>query len=197
MADYNPDVSDYGVGFASEDALISLVLDSKTAVRLYVQGDNTGEESKVSSTKEQYPTYHEITGLLPQNLADEHTITVGGDDYKFSALSWCCRVLENTNANQKNVNMAKAIVAYYTAAKAYTAPAVKQLTVGDYTFEYQDGDTWQTIVNSGKYSLFGSLYDNTIFTGDYSRILCHDKTGSKNRVYLSDPIDKYTNYLWW
>ncbi len=119
----------YAPTFGSDDAKLSLVLDSKTAARLFVKGDDTGTESTINATKADYPTYHEITGLLPQNLADEQTITVGGTDYKFSALSWCNRVLTNGSASQKNINMAKAIMAYYTAAKAYTTPAVTAATV--------------------------------------------------------------------
>jgi hypothetical protein len=119
--DYDPDVSAYATTFGSDDALLTLVLDSKTAARLYVKGDTTGTDSTINATKAEYPTYHEITELLPQNLADEQTITVGGTDYKFSALSWCNRVLTNGSASQKNINMAKAIMAYYQAAKNYTA----------------------------------------------------------------------------
>ena len=113
----------YAPTFDSDAAKLSLVLDSKTAARLYVKGDESGTESTINATKADYPSYHEVPGLLPQNLADEQTINVGGTDYKFSALSWCSRVLTNDSASQKNVNMAKAIMAYYTAAKAYTATA--------------------------------------------------------------------------
>lgn len=133
FADYDPVVADYAPNFTSDDALLSLVLDSKTAARLYVKGDTTGAESNFSSTKADYPTYHEVTGLLPQNLADEQTITVGGTDYKFSALSWCSRVLTNGSATEKNVNMAKAIVAYYTAAKNYTTVDVTSVTLNQST----------------------------------------------------------------
>ncbi|SEH74478.1 Listeria/Bacterioides repeat-containing protein [Ruminococcus flavefaciens] len=120
---YDPDTSAYAATFDSDAAKLSLVLDSKTAARLYVKGDESGTESTINSTKADYPTYHEVTGLLPQNLADEQTINVGGTDYKFSALSWCSRVLTNGSASQKNINMAKAIMAYYEAAKNYIAPA--------------------------------------------------------------------------
>ncbi|MCR4794457.1 MAG: Ig-like domain-containing protein, partial [Ruminococcus sp.] len=129
FADYAPDTSAYAPSFTSDDAKFSLVLDSKTAARLYVKGDDTGTESTISSTKADYPTYHEVTGLLPQNLADEQTINVGGTDYKFSALSWCNRVLTNGSASQKNVNMAKAIMAYYTAAKNYSSVDVSSVTI--------------------------------------------------------------------
>ena len=129
FASYDPDTSAYAATFDSDAAKLSLVLDSKTAARLYVKGDESGTESTISSTKADYPTYHEVTGLLPQNLADEQTINVGGTDYKFSALSWCNRVLTNGSASQKNVNMAKAIMAYYTAAKNYSSVDVSSVTI--------------------------------------------------------------------
>jgi len=119
----------YAPTFDSDAAKLSLVLDSKTAARLYVKDDTTGTESTISATKADYPTYHEVAGLLPQNLADEQTINVGGTDYKFSALSWCSRVLTNDSASQKNINMAKAIMAYYTAAKAYKTVDVASVAI--------------------------------------------------------------------
>ena len=142
FADYNPDVTAYATTFDSEAAKISLVLDSKTAARLYVKDDATGTESTVSATKADYPTYHEVTGLLPQNLADEQTITVSGTDYTFSALSWCYRVLNSTSVSQKNINMAKAIMAYYTAAKNYAPVAVSSVTLDQPTLTLTaEGDT--------------------------------------------------------
>ena len=119
----------YAPTFDSDAAKLSLVLDSKTAARLYVKEDTTGTESAINATKADYPTYHEVAGLLPQNLADEQTINVGGTDYKFSALSWCYRVLTNDSASQKNINMAKAIMAYYEAAKAYTTVDVASVAI--------------------------------------------------------------------
>ncbi|WP_296690984.1 Ig-like domain-containing protein, partial [Ruminococcus sp.] len=129
FASYAPDATAYAPSFTSDDAKLSLVLDSKTAARLYVKDDTTGTESTINATKADYPSYHEVAGLLPQNLADEQTINVGGTDYKFSALSWCNRVLTNGSASQKNVNMAKAIMAYYTAAKNYSSVDVSSVTI--------------------------------------------------------------------
>lgn len=145
FASYAPDTSAYATTFDSDAAKLSLVLDSRTAARLYVKGDTTGTESTISSTKADYPTYHEITGLLPQNLADEQTITVGGPDYTFSALTWCYRVLTNGSASQKNVNMAKAIMAYYTAAKAYTTVDVASVTLDQSTLTLTAGGDAATL----------------------------------------------------
>lgn len=145
FASYAPDTSAYATTFDSDDAKLSLVLDSRTAARLYIKGDDTGTESTISSTKADYPTYHEVTGLLPQNLADEQTITVGGTDYMFSALTWCNRVLNNTSASTKNINMAKAIMAYYTAAKAYTTVDVASVTLDKSTLTLTAGGDTATL----------------------------------------------------
>lgn len=145
FASYAPDTSAYAPNFDSDAAKLSLVLDSKTAARLYVKDDTTGTESTISSTKADYPTYHEVTGLLPQNLADEQTITVGGTDYMFSALTWCNRVLNNTSASTKNVNMAKAIMAYYTAAKNYSSVDVASVTLDQSTLTLTAGGDAATL----------------------------------------------------
>ena len=188
FASYNPDVSAYAPNFDSDAAKLSLVLDSKTAARLYVKDDTTGTESTISSTKADYPTYHEVTGLLPQNLADEQTIKVGGTDYTFSALSWCNRVLNNTTASTKNVNMAKAIMAYYTAAANYTDNTI-QLAVGDLNFTYTEGQTWNDITlpdGVGIDSENHIIYNN--------RILSYNSSGAW--VTADTEIGSPAGYYW-
>lgn len=188
FASYDPDTSAYAATFDSDDAKLSLVLDSKTAARLYVKGDDTGTASTISSTKADYPTYHEVTGLLPQNLADEQTITVGGTDYTFSALSWCNRVLSNTSASTKNVNMAKAIVAYYQFAANYTDNTM-QLAVGDLNFTYTEGQTWNDITlpdGVGIDSENHIIYNN--------RILSYNSSGAW--VTADTEIGSPAGYYW-
>lgn len=188
FASYNPDVSAYAPNFDSNAAKLSLVLDSKTAARLYVKDDTTGAESTINATKADYPTYHEVAGLLPQNLADEQTINVGGTDYKFSALTWCNRVLNNTNASTKNVNMAKAIMAYYTAAANYTDNTI-QLAVGDLNFTYTEGQTWNDITlpdGVGIDSENHIIYNN--------RILSYNSSGAW--VTADTEIGSPAGYYW-
>ncbi|HOO07171.1 MAG TPA: hypothetical protein PLH83_11905 [Ruminococcus sp.] len=114
--------NNYATEFTTDDAKISLVLDEKTAIRLYVKGvQPDGENLKPSkqANKDVYPSYYEIAGLTPDKLADEQTVTIGGVDYKFSALSWANRILNQENPSEKNRNMAKAVTAYYLAAHYY------------------------------------------------------------------------------
>ena len=188
FASYAPDTSAYATTFDSDAAKLSLVLDSKTAARLYVKDDTTGTESTINATKADYPSYHEITGLLPQNLADEKTITVGGTDYMFSALTWCNRVLNNTSASTKNVNMAKAIMAYYTAAANYTDNTI-QLAVGDLNFTYTEGQTWNDITlpdGVGIDSENHIIYNN--------RILSYNSSGAW--VTADTEIGSPAGYYW-
>ena len=117
----------YAADFTSDEARISLVLDSKTAIRLYIKGmqagtqDDYGMYTSVSGSKstDEYPSYFEISGLLPQDLAKEQSITVDGRTYKFSALSWADRVMSQEEPSERNVTMAKAVTAYYLAAHDY------------------------------------------------------------------------------
>ncbi len=114
--------------FTSDYAMVALVLDSRTDIRLYVKGVavGTADDSNIQTAKASgladadYPSYFEITGLNPQDLATTQTITVGGTTYTFSALTWVDRVL-NTGISEKNVTLAKALLAYYDAAANYTA----------------------------------------------------------------------------
>ena len=114
--------NNYATEFTTDDAKISLVLDEKTAIRLYVKGvQPDGENLKPSkqANKDVYPSYYEIAGLTPDKLADEQTVTIGGVDHKFSALSWANRILDQEDPSEKNLNMAKAVTAYYLAAHDY------------------------------------------------------------------------------
>ena len=114
--------NNYATEFTTDDAKISLVLDEKTAIRLYVKGvQPDGENLKPSkqANKDVYPSYYEIAGLTPDKLADVQTVTIGGTEYKFSALSWANRILDQEDPSEKNLNMAKAVTAYYLAAHDY------------------------------------------------------------------------------
>ncbi len=136
--------NNYATEFTTDDAKISLVLDEKTAIRLYVKGvQPDGENLKPSkqANKDVYPSYYEIAGLTPDKLADEQTVTIGGVDHKFSALSWANRILDQEDPSEKNLNMAKAVTAYYLAAHDYYVDQhtvdLSQLTAGYYA---KDGD---------------------------------------------------------
>ena len=136
--------NNYAAEFTTDDAKISLVLDEKTAIRLYVKGvQPDGENLKPSkqANKDVYPSYYEIAGLTPDKLADEQTVTIGGTEYKFSALSWANRILDQEDPSEKNLNMAKAVTAYYLAAHDYYVDQhtvdLSQLTA---TYYAKDGD---------------------------------------------------------
>ena len=131
------DASAYAPDFGAGDAKLSLVLDSKTAIRLYVKGVTAGTEASgftsVASSADKanagYPSYFEITGLTPKQLAAQQFITVDDVEYKFSGLSWAYLILNNSGSSDKNKNMAKAIMEYYTAAKNYAIVDVSEVSI--------------------------------------------------------------------
>lgn len=138
----------YAADFTSDEAKLSLVLDSKTAIRLYIKDmqagtqDDAGKYTSVSGNKstEGYPSYFEISGLLPQDLALEQSITVDGKTYKFSALSWADRVMGQEDPSQRNVTMAKAVTAYYLAAHNYYEAHTVDLSQLTDSYYAKDGD---------------------------------------------------------
>lgn len=143
------DASAYAPDFGAGDAKLSLVLDSKTAIRLYVKGVTAGTEASgftsVASSADKanagYPSYFEITGLTPKQLAAQQSITVDDVEYKFSGLSWAYLILNNSGSSDKNKNMAKAIMEYYTAAKNYAIVDVSEVSINTPPTRLNVGDT--------------------------------------------------------
>ena len=143
------DASAYAPDFGTGDAKLSLVLDSKTAIRLYVKDVTAGTEASgftsVASSADKanagYPSYFEITGLTPKQLATQQSITVDDVEYKFSGLSWAYLILNNSGSSDKNKNMAKAIMEYYTAAKNYSIVDVSEVSINTPPTRLSVGDT--------------------------------------------------------
>ena len=143
------DASAYAPDFGAGDAKLSLVLDSKTAIRLYVKGVTAGTEASgftsIASSADKanagYPSYFEITGLTPKQLAAQQSITVDDVEYKFSGLSWAYLILNNSGSSDKNKNMAKAIMEYYTAAKNYAIVDVSEVSINTPPTRLNVGDT--------------------------------------------------------
>ncbi len=111
----------------SDAAKLSLALDSKMAVRLYIRGVAAGTEddsrslSTVAGKKggKNYPSYFEFSGLTPLQLGDMQTVIFGDNVYNFSALAWAYRTLTNSDATENNVYMAKAVALYAYYAGIY------------------------------------------------------------------------------
>ncbi len=102
---------------------ISLVLDSKLAVRLYIHGLAKGVTATCGgktlySKKSGNGWYFEVTGIEPKKLASDIIIDYSGYEYTFKPLSWAYLVKKN-KATGKNKAMADVLYEYYTCAVAY------------------------------------------------------------------------------
>ncbi len=110
--------------FTSDDATLSLVLNSRTAVRLYIPGLTVGATADSGETAVKgghgVPCF-EITGITPLKLADDYEVEYGGKTYQFTPLSWCVRALDLDGGSPKNPVMADMLVEYRNAAQAYQA----------------------------------------------------------------------------
>lgn len=108
--------------FDSSAATLSLVLDSKTAVRLYIPELTEGAAAESGETAvkgKNGAACFEITGITPLKLAEPVELTYGGKTYRFAPLSWCCRALNLDGGTAKNYVMANTLIEYRKAAKAY------------------------------------------------------------------------------
>lgn len=149
----------YTTDFTTDDAKISLVLDSKTAIRLYLKGvqpdESNGLMPSKQANKDEYPSYYEIEGLTPDKLAKEQSVNIDGTTYKFNALAWANRILNNFSASDKNVRMAKAIMAYYLAARDY-ANTINLASLGT-SYSYADYQAKDGEVLTGKLGRIGKI----------------------------------------
>lgn len=79
----------------------------------------TTDETDITDKTNANGVYYEIPELLPTDLNTEYTVTFGTKTYKFSALSWAKRVMENLASSDKNKAMANVLYQYYTTANAF------------------------------------------------------------------------------
>ncbi|MBP5579596.1 MAG: hypothetical protein J6X56_09025 [Ruminococcus sp.] len=136
-------INKYKPGFETSEAAISLVLDSKLAVRLYTAKYEqelhdtaafdiwTFDENNklvISPFTEIYAfegangrMCFEVPGITPAQLGTTFNVNYLGTDYLFTPMAWSYRVMSNENASAKNVTMANALYEYYIAAADYIA----------------------------------------------------------------------------
>lgn len=103
---------------------LSLVLDSRFAVRLYISGLTESSTGKMGSTvltakkaaNGEY--FFEVTGISPTELTAKISIDYGAQTFTFKPLSWCYLVNKNGSTG-KNKAMADILYQYYADAIAY------------------------------------------------------------------------------
>lgn len=127
-----PDVADSSEYYYVEDFkpvkgssdMISLVLNSKLAARLYIE-DMSGTSTATYGTAELEANlgnngkyYFEVTAIDPTSLANDIIIQYGTVEYKFKPLSWSYLV-KNNDGSGKNKAMADILYQYYASAEEY------------------------------------------------------------------------------
>lgn len=121
--DINTDELNELAGGLDSNIKLSLVLDTKTSMRVY--SDNStikldGNKPDLQTSK--YGNFYEITNIAAHELTELHTLTMDDDGpvmYRFSPMMYVKRVLENPDASEELKNVAKAIYVYAMAAKNY------------------------------------------------------------------------------
>lgn len=131
----------YQPWFDSEAASISLVLNSKLAVRLYTakyeqeKHDTaaydmwTFDENNKLNISDFVVTYafkgangkycFEVPGITPTQLGTTFNVNYLGTDYLFTPMGWAFRVMSKGDAPAKDVAMANALYEYFITATDY------------------------------------------------------------------------------
>ena len=131
----------YQPRFDSSEATLSLVLNSKLAVRLYpAKYEESGhsvaaydmwtfdENNKlvispytvINAFKSSYgKVCFEVPGITPTQIGTTFNVNYQGTDYLFSPMTWVYRVMSKKGAPAKDVAMANALYEYYIAATDY------------------------------------------------------------------------------
>ncbi len=121
--DINTDELNELAGSLDSNIKLSLVLDTKTSMRVY--SDNStikldGNKPDLQTGK--YGNFYEINNIAAHELTELHTLTMDDDGpvmYRFSPMMYVKRVLENPDASEELKNVAKSIYVYAMAAKNY------------------------------------------------------------------------------
>lgn len=108
--------------FTSSQATISLVLDSRMMLRLYIEnlqiGDKTSNGKSATAGKDGRACF-EVTTYAPLNLDGPPVLKYHDVSYMCSPLSWCWRALEADGGDPKNTAMACVIYEYWLDSQAF------------------------------------------------------------------------------
>ena len=101
-----------------EGAKVSAVLNAKASLRLYLAGSATKGSPDSESEK-----------LMPNEMGTPQPITIGENQYRFSAYTWVSRVLNSADSGEKNHLMAKALYGYVKAAEELAGIPVQSVKI--------------------------------------------------------------------
>lgn len=179
--DVKNDLTGFAANFTSDEAKISLVLDSKLAVRLYIEGLEAGaksDDSKYTAVAGlDGKACFEVKALSPLDLGKQYDIEYNGKTYSFSALSYCARAINNTTIPQASL-FAQAVYEYYKYVKRYADPTLKLVKIdtgktdGIHSFYYNEGETWADLVERE---------DSLYYHNGYIKMKCYE---SEHVYYL-------------
>lgn len=118
-----------------ETDLLSLTLNSRLSMRLYLDGLADGDEAQlrdinqngyligsytpITAKTSRFGPYYEITGISPLRMNSIREIRFNGFTYQFTPLTWCCRMKEYSEEYRDYV-MADILYEYYIDAEAFS-----------------------------------------------------------------------------
>ena len=125
IEDINTDELDELAGSLDSKIKLSLVLDTKTSIRVYSDNSTIKLDNQTLDLQtSKYGNFYEIPNIAAHELTELHTLTMDDDGpvmYSFSPMMYVKRALESTTASEELKNVAKAIYVYAMAAKNYNS----------------------------------------------------------------------------
>ncbi len=103
----------------------TLVLNSRMAMRWYLDGLTEGETGTLWSTRTltavsgKYGCYFEVPDFTPLELNSGVSVLYNGYEYQCSPLTWAYRIVADDDSSARNVAMANILFEYYTDATAF------------------------------------------------------------------------------
>ena len=126
----------------------SLIMESKTTLRLYFTGAQIATATCNGEPLIQKGNYYyvDITNIIPQNLADDYTVTLEYSDGQsidvtYNCMTYCYKVLQSEKMNLKA--LVKALYLYSQAAMDYEAP--NDSMVANVSVPYQECSASYTV----------------------------------------------------
>lgn len=205
-------LGDYLPLFSSKNKL-SLVLDSKFAVRHYIDGltADSVTDDNIPAVEGQGGKYcFEINSLKPTQLASVQTVSYNGKDYNFSALGYCARALANDK--QVTKDLGQAVYEYYKYVKEYTTSTFDLFFLSEeyaqqgtesISIKYTRGETWADLaarndminIDSDGFVRYGGTCIFYYYVGEHAYYEIPPEEGwTETKLVKKDDLIKYDSY---
>ncbi len=125
-SDMDADLANYGLEYTGS----SVVYLDATKLRHYYKiteptlFDQVKDGITLDGAPVEYKTsgkeiYYEVSNIAAPDVAEQHVLKIGTNEYRYSVLNYAKKQLQNANASAASKELSRAVYRYYKAADAY------------------------------------------------------------------------------